>query len=530
LASPDLHAHAKAPPPQTLPDDTESLGNEIARLAAHLNAATYHLLALIHEFDEREGWAGGFVSCAHWLSWRTGICQGPAREKVRVARALASLPLISKAMAQGQMSYSKVRALTRVASPDNEAELLGVARHATAVHIEKLVRAWRRVDRLEEAEEERQRHQSRFLRLYPDDDGNYVLRGRLDPEVGALLEKALEWASEALYRKETPEERTAELATSFDQRRADALGLLAEQAMAATGTELEEDQGSGGGDSTLESSRALGRADRFQVVLHVDVPGLGHGTVDADSIGDSVGDSASNPVSSAAGQAAGPAPGSASGHAVLADTGSGVPAGTSRRLACDATVVLMTHGENGRVLDVGRKRRTVPPAIRRALDHRDRGCRFPGCGLRYTDAHHITHWADGGETKLENLVLLCRRHHRAVHEEGFLVEAAESGRVLFFHPDGSPIPPVPEPPPVPAEPVTELMRTHSERGIAPDAWAATPLWTGETFDYSLAIDMLRSPNAAKLEEAPVRAPLSGDAPEAYPSNEEAALRGHHPLE
>ena len=182
-----------APVPTAFLDDTESLGDEIARLAAHLHAATYQLLVLIREFDEREGWTCGFLSCAQWLSWRTGIGPGPAREKVRVARALASLPLISGAMAQGQLSFSKVRALSRVATPENETELLEVARHATAAHIERLVRAWRQVDRLEEAEEEQLRHQSRFLRLYPDQDGSYVLRGRLDPEVGALLEKAQEW-------------------------------------------------------------------------------------------------------------------------------------------------------------------------------------------------------------------------------------------------------------------------------------------------------------------------------------------------
>ena len=85
----------------------------------------------------------------------------------------------------------------------------------------------------------------------------------------------------------------------------------------------------------------------------------------------------------------------------------------------------MTHGSDGSVLDVGRKTRTVPPAIRRALDHRGGGCRFPGCGLRFCDAHHIKHWADGGETRLDQLVLLCRRHHRAVHEEGFRVEMVE---------------------------------------------------------------------------------------------------------
>jgi len=234
--------------------DTEALGDEIARLAAHLHAATYQLLVLIRAFDEQEGWGGGFLSCAHWLSWRTGIGPGPAREKVRVARALATLPHLSRAMARGELSFSKVRALTRVASSENETELLELSRHATAAHIETLVRAWRRVDRLEDAESEAERHRSRHLWLYPDDDGSWVIRGRLDPEVGALLQKALEWAGEALYREEkgeAPGDATPIAEITAEQRRADALGLLAERALAESagaadgledGSQAEEDR------------------------------------------------------------------------------------------------------------------------------------------------------------------------------------------------------------------------------------------------------------------------------------------------
>jgi hypothetical protein len=502
---------ALAPPPlPALPADTESLGDEIARLAAHLHAATYHLLVLIREFDQREGWGGGFLSCAQWLSWRTGIGPGPAREKVRVARALGSLPRISGAMARGQLSYSKVRALTRVASPENEAELLEVARHATAAHVEKLVRAWRTVDRLAATQEEERRHQSRFLRLYRDDEGSYVLRGRLDPEVGALLEQALEWAGEALYREAV---RNGSDATA-EQRRADALGLVAERAMAGAAAELGEREGGRGEDRVPhEEAPALGRADRFQVILHVEAGDLGTGPTHghlllADGGADGGADD------SADGGADGSADGGADGSADGGADGPGERSGrrdrdqtfprrrrtsegsadeTSRRLACDSSLVLMTHDEEGRVLDVGRKRRTVPPALRRALDYRDKGCRFPGCGCRYTDAHHVAHWADGGETKLDNLVLLCRRHHRAVHEEGVRVELAEGGKaVRFFGPSGRAIPEAPQPPALPAEPVRELVRVHRERGITPDAWTATPLWHGEPLDCGLAIDMFRA--------------------------------------
>ena len=447
------------------PEDNERLGDEIARLAAHLHAATYQLLVLIRQFDERGGWGGGFLSCAQWLSWRTGIGPGPAREKVRVAKALAVLPRLSEAMSKGQLSYSKVRAITRVATPQNESDLLEVARCSTAAHIEKLVKTWRYVDRLEGAEEEHQRHQNRHLTLYPDHDGSYVLRGRLDPEVGALLEKALEWASEALYREasgsregeqafEGPTE-PADAVASPGQRRADAVGLLAERAMAAAEVEEPEEQHSEKAGPTPN----LGRAGRFQVVLHAEAPSL---KKDAHNC-----------------------------QAAFIEGGVGVSAETSRRLVCDASVVHMTHDAEGNVLDVGRKRRTVPPSIRRALEYRDKGCRFPGCGSRYTDAHHITHWADGGETKLDNLLLVCSRHHRAVHEDGFRVEFKEGGGVEFFRPDGRAIPSVPEVSSAPEQPVFELMKAHEARGIIPDKWTPTPNWHGETFDYGMAIDWLR---------------------------------------
>ena len=163
----------------------------------------------------------------------------------------------------------------------------------------------------------------------------------------------------------------------------------------------------------------------------------------------------------------------------------------------------MTRDAEGRVLDVGRKRRTVPPAIRRALEFRDRSvCRFPGCGCRFTDAHHIQHWADGGETKLDNLVLLCRRHHRMVHEGGSRVELTENdedggeGMMRFVRPDGRVIRQVPETPHLPADPLQALTRENAGRGMVPDKWTATPLWNGDSLDYGLAIDMFRGLKSA----------------------------------
>ena len=166
------------------PSELDQLGDEIALLSAHLDAATARLLDLIREFDARGGWNSGFRSCAAWLSWRAGLDLGAARERVRVARALETLPLFMQALACGQLSYAKVRALTRVATPETEARLLGVGRAGTAAHVERIVRGWRCVDRRAEARETAQRHASRALHVYQDEDGMVVLRGRLEPEVG----------------------------------------------------------------------------------------------------------------------------------------------------------------------------------------------------------------------------------------------------------------------------------------------------------------------------------------------------------
>src|SRR5712692_8128712 len=146
--------------------ELDRLGDEIAELSAHLEAATARLLDLIREFDAREGWSNGFRSCAHWLSWRVGLDMGAAREKVRVARALGTLPRLAQALARGELSYAKVRALTRVATPETEERLRAVARAGTAEHVERIVRGSRRVDRYAEARESAARHRSRALHVY----------------------------------------------------------------------------------------------------------------------------------------------------------------------------------------------------------------------------------------------------------------------------------------------------------------------------------------------------------------------------
>src|ERR671919_84552 len=365
--------------------ELDRLGDEIAELSAHLDAATARLLALIREFDARGGWNSGFRSCADWLIWRVGLAPGPAREKVRVARALGTLPRLAQALARGEVSYSKVRALTRVATPATEERLLAVGRAGTAAHVERLVRGWRRLDRQAEAREAARQHASRALHVY-----------------------------------------------------ADALALLAETAL-----HQGLDPGAPG--------------ERYQVIVHVDAPVL----ADADQPGQSV-----------------------------LEDGTRVPAGTSQRLACDASRVVMRHDLDGHLLEVGPRTRTIPPALRRALHYRDRGCRFPGCRVRLGQGHHIRHWAQGGPTTLSNLALLCRRHHVAVHEEGYQVHRQPDGELQFRRPDGRILPEVPPPAEVPGDPVEIIRARHEAAGLALHARTATPGWMGERLDVGWAIDVL----------------------------------------
>ena len=423
--------------------DLDRLGDEIAELSAHLDAATARLLALIREFDARGGWNSGFSSCAAWLGWRVGLDLGAARERVRVARALGTLPRLAEALARGELSYAKVRALTRVATPATEARLLAVGRAGTAAQIERIVRGWRRADRQAEVRQATRQHAERGLHLYPDEDGTVLVRGRLTPEVGALLIRALDAARETLYQRT----RATAGVTAPDpamapptraQQHADALALLAETAL-----HHEIDPGAPG--------------ERYQVVVHVDAAVL----ADPEQPGQSV-----------------------------LEEGGHVSAETSRRLACDASRVVMRHDDEGRLLEVGARTRTIPPALRRALLHRDRSCRFPGCHARVGEGHHVRHWAQGGPTTLGNLVLLCRRHHHAVHDEGYRVFRGPDGALDFRRPDGRPLPEVPPTDPVPADPIHTLHAQHAAQGLRLHARTACPGWLGERLDLGWALNVL----------------------------------------
>ena len=415
-------ATREAPSSNENDDELYRLGERIAALAERINAAEARMMTLIADFDRRGGWKdGGYSSCAEWLAWRLGMKIGPARERVRAARALENLPQTADALASGTISYTKVRALTRVATPEQEGELLKFARASSAAKLERTLRMWKKLSRDEELTAEQARRRSRTFSVFVDGDGMYVVKGRLEPEVGAVLKRAVEAASDALFRREGDggggsresgagaggDQGRAGAGSSGNhagnarpkpkQRRADAVGLLAERALAA---------GFGGGECREPRARPRvesgTRAERYQVMVHCDASTL-----------------------------------AAEGEPGRSDLdGIRVSAETSRRMACDAAVVAMVHAEDGSVLNVGRRTRTIPPHIRRALEERDRGCRFPGCGCQFTEAHHVKHWADGGETSLRNTVLLCRRHHRAVHEGRVKVSVARDGTVLFVTPKG----------------------------------------------------------------------------------------------
>ncbi|MDE0356975.1 MAG: DUF222 domain-containing protein [Gammaproteobacteria bacterium] len=371
-------------------DELRRLGERIAELAARINSAEARMMTLIAEFDRRGGWKdGGYSSCADWLAWRIGTKIGTARERVRTARALERLPRTADALKHGTISYAKVRALTRVATPEREAELLEFARAGSAAKLERTVRMLKKLSRDAELTAEQARRRSRTFSVFVDGDGMYVVKGRLEPEAGAVLMRAVEAASDALFRSEEGagsgshegdargaagsgsgvRREAGDARPEPKQRRADAVGLLAERALAAGfgGGERPESAGEvdevGGDLDELDGTQTTGsdaaprgapvatpsaeaknagntsarvgsgtRAERYQVMVHCDAASL-----------------------------------AAEGEPGRSDLdGIRVSAETSRRMACDAAVVAMVHAKDGSMLSVGRRTRTIPPHHRRS--------------------------------------------------------------------------------------------------------------------------------------------------------------------
>jgi uncharacterized protein DUF222/HNH endonuclease len=446
------------------------LEDEIAELSAYIDAATARLLAAIAEFDRRQGWAdAGCVSCAEWLSFRVGITLVTAREKVRVARALGDLPCITAALARGRISYSKVRELTRIATPENEDELVELALAGTASHVQRIVRAYRRCEQAALPLAECQR-EGRYLSLRTDDDGMLVLEGRLPPEVGALLTRAMEAAEQTLRQRGRRAGDASAEASDSDvpgdasagarpanstpgQRRADALGLVAERALAGAGK--------------------AERGEPCQIVLHVDAAVL-------------------------SGQ-------QAEGGRCHVEDGPALAAETARRLCCDAPTVTLIkdnsdqedasgEDDSGQPLAVGRKTRRVSTALFRALKARDQTCQFPGCERTGNlTPHHLTHWAAGGATNRENLCLLCSGCHWRVHEGGFEVRGRAPAVLTFFTPAGIELKARPDPAPqLPQDPVAALKALHVAEGLDIRPETNIIWWQGERWDLGWAVESLLS--------------------------------------
>jgi hypothetical protein len=340
---------------------------EIAELVNHLHAGEYRLIELLGEVDKTMSWSVyGCKSGAHWLNYMCGLDLGAGREKFRVARALKHLPMISEAFKKGELSYCKVRAVTRIATPGDEDRFLELARCTTGAQLERLVREYRYTEKNLAAKSAMDAHGERMFYGSFNDDGHYRFRGLLPAEDGALLVAALD-------------------AFNDDRRinrRADAFMAL-----------------------------VRGETNPFEVTVHVSAETLKDpGAVNRDD-----------------------PPALEDGPPLAADT--------VRRLACDGAVVPLLEAD-GVPLSVGRRTRVIHTALRRALKRRDGGCTFPGCTQRrFLDAHHVKHWADGGETKPENLVLLCRHHHRFIHEGRCRLEPTDNG-FQFLMPDGTPVPAV----------------------------------------------------------------------------------------
>lgn len=461
---------------------TDAMAEELCRQSANISAAEYRWLRLLGEFDDIGGWAtGGARSCAAWLSWACGVSPPAARERVRVARALPTLPRVCASFAAGRLSYSKVRAITRVASPENEELLVEYGESATAAQLEKVLRGYRRVRRLEDARAAAEMADRRSVKWWVDEEGFVRISARLTPGDGAVVVAQLERLAES-GGEDTPApiaepagNVSAEaLETSrgdvpavlpgwaapdpVDVRRADALKIIAETAAAHGPTSAV------GGDTHL-------------VVLHIAEPELR---------ADEPADSGSEPDPATA------------VNTEIEGIGR-VSAETVRRIACDAEITVLVEDALGRPLGVGRQSDKVPRWIRRALKRRDDGrCQFPSClATRFLDAHHIKHWADGGPTDLDNLVLLCRFHHRLVHEVGYRIRRTGE-QLTFVRPNGGVVPARREK----VEGLAETVAAENDRlELGIDELTGIPKWDGKPPDYSLAVEVLYDVSAEAVVSA-----------------------------
>ncbi len=410
---------------------TEHRVDELASLSAHLSAATARWLELVWEMREE----GDSSDLQAFVAWRCGITGREAREFLRVAEALQELPLTRAAFGRGELTFTKIRALTKVATASSEEGLLDLAGTLTASQLERALRAFRRVA----AEDAAVAHELEYVDYFVDDDGTLFLRARLAAEDGTLLIRALDVARERVLERRR-EERAAASGTPQAPTEAEAeanAGAVVNPGSAGVSVVPPRPAGVEALLDLAEASLASASEPtgaRAHVVVHVDAAALC-----ADGRGRSE-----------------------------LEEGPLISPETARRLGCDADVVARIE-RDGLPVSVGRSRRTVPPALRRLLETRDdHTCCFPGCDRRrHLQAHHREHWAHGGETSLDNLVLLCYQHHRLVHEGGYTVEGDPYSGLRFRNRYGVvwPLAP-PRPPPGRAD---DLLAGNNAHGLRIDA-------------------------------------------------------------
>ncbi|HKJ56997.1 MAG TPA: DUF222 domain-containing protein [Nitriliruptoraceae bacterium] len=521
------HARALGPDPAHAGMDDAGLEMEVRRAAGAQAAATARLLALVGEFVARDLWVDlGMVSPGQWLSWAIGMAPSTAREMVRVALALRTFTATAERFARGEVSYSKVRAITRCGEPVLEALLLQYADNAPASQLERIVRSFRNL------EDDVDPHDDRMVAVRHG-DRHVTLTVRLPVEVGleavALMDRLVQRLDDECQptdgelpaAHEVPVDAAARL-DPMSARRADAVvhGLrlavdhLDSDLSAAARTTLvlvgdldstiDQLAVSHGGDHDPDATTVVHGRDRRASTI----PGsdCSQGASAEAPAGDPqqsfigvrlAGSPACSPSGSVTGapdvtgSVDGPPRSRARppGDSVTLRTESGSPVRLSRRavraLACDSQLRrVVTAGETP--VDVGRTHRLVTWRLRAALRARDGTCRFPGCAAtRHLHAHHVTHWADGGPTDMANLVLLCGAHHRFVHSREWVVESSDGAGWTFRAPDAAhPLPSALqlEPPPVPAS--AEAARGH-------DPWALQPAgWDGDRLDLDAALNIM----------------------------------------
>src|SRR6476646_8717967 len=455
------------------------LEERLCVLAGTLAATESEFLLLVAELDDRGLWGRpGLRSAAHWLSWRLGMTLGAARERVRVGHARRQLPTSATAFGDGRLSYCKVRALTRVATPETESELLEIGLGTTGAQCERVVRAWRTVLT---AETSARSQLGRSMHRRAEADGSVVYTLRVAGDDAPVVDAALGLARAAVLDDEgrpveTPEETALAAEITCDppavRADADAFLLLAESFVAAGGPTGK-------------------RGDGLEVVLHAELTTLLAATQpDPQPARDETAsdqpaphEPAPEPASTAGGRGT-RTPGRAG---VRSPSGQPLLTATALRRMCESSVRVFLTAPDGRPLDLGRKVRHATKKQRRVLHLRHDGhCGYPGCTQRRRLVpHHVHWWTHGGLTDLDNLLLLCPTHHRAVHEVGYTVRALGNGTFSFARPDGTPVPETPQVEPLPTRP--NPFTGAPMVGLAP--WRMPePTWGGEHLDLAHLID------------------------------------------